>query len=250
MPTDSDIVADYTSPNTMPPDRLALHEGDARPLPRFWWAWALLGVGATFALLPLDGQVAAWARTIDIGGDIRREMEVIQQFGSFTSLLVAGVVIWAMDPRWRVRLLDAAAAVSTSTLVTHAAKMLIGRPRPKFDDPTYFCGPFGAYPVKPGVVASGWEIWRGISSDLASMPSSHTSAAMTLGVVLAWFYPRLRWLMVFFVVVTGVSRVLLRAHYPADVAAGATLGYLAALFALSGQWGSRAAGLSASSRVV
>jgi len=237
MPTESDIVADYTSA-----DGKYAEVHDARELPRLWWAWAGLGVAATFALLPFDGRVAAWARTVEIGGDIRRELEVIQQFGSFTSLLVAAVVIWAMDARWRTRLADATAAVLSSIVVTHAAKMLIGRPRPKFEDPDYFCGLFGAYPVKAGVVASGWEVWRGISSDLASMPSSHTSAAMTLGVVLAWFYPRLRWLMVFFVVVTGVSRVLLRAHYPADVAAGATLGFLAAVFALSGGWGSRLLG--------
>jgi membrane-associated phospholipid phosphatase len=146
-----------------------------------------------------------------------------------------------MDPRWRTRLADATAAVLLSIAVTHAAKMLIGRPRPKFNDPDYFCGPFGAYPVKHGLVASGWEVWRGISSDLASMPSSHTSAAMTLAVVLAWFYPRLRWLLVFLVITVGVARVILQAHYPADVAAGATLGYLAAIFALSGRWGSRVA---------
>ncbi len=199
----------------------------------------MLGIALTFALLPLDGAVAQWARGIRIGGDIRRELEVIQQFGSFTSLLITAVVIWAMDPRWRTRLADATAAVLLSIAVTHAAKMLIGRPRPKFNDPEFFCGPFGAYPVKHGLVASGWEVWRGISSDLASMPSSHTSAAMTLAVVLAWFYPRLRWLVIFLVITVGVARVILQAHYPADVAAGATLGYLAAIFPLARQWGSR-----------
>lgn len=235
MTPPSAIAADYNSPSD------GSGSAAADQLPRWWWLWALLGIALTFALLPLDGAVAQWARGIRIGGDIRRELEVIQQFGSFTSLLITAVVIWAMDPRWRTRLADATAAVLVSIAVTHPAKMLIGRPRPKFNDPEFFCGPFGAYPVKHGLVASGWEVWRGISSDLASMPSSHTSAAMTLAVVLAWFYPRLRWLVIFLVITVGVARVILQAHYPADVAAGATLGYLAAIVPLARQWGSRIA---------
>jgi len=234
MTPPSAIAADYNSPGAGSGSTEPLS-----PLPRFWWLWAPLGIASTLVLLRFDGAVASWARGIRIGGDIRRELEVIQQFGSFTSLLITAVVIWAMDPRWRTRLFDATAAVLFSNAITHAAKMFIGRPRPKFNDPDFFCGPFGAYPVKHGVVASGWEIWRDISSDLASMPSSHTSAAMTLAVVLTWFYPRLRGLMIFLVITVGVARVILQAHYPADVAAGATLGYLAAIFPLQQRWGSR-----------
>lgn len=193
-----------------------------------------------------DGAITAAARRLSIAGDLRRTLETLQQFGDFATLLLAAAFIWLLDPRRRARLADLAVAAAFTWLVVQALKMLLGRPRPKFDDPAYFCGPFGVYPLEIKgelVLRHSWEFWAGISSNLWSMPSSHTAAAAVLGLFLARLYPALRWLMVAWIALVGLSRVLLGSHYAADVLAGAGVGLLAASAAIDNAWGRRLLGL-------
>ncbi|USN99562.1 MAG: phosphatase PAP2 family protein [Phycisphaeraceae bacterium] len=190
--------------------------------------WAGLLAAAGLACIPFDGpisQAAANLRDHVVGGDIKRELESLQQYGQGAITLLVAWAIWLGDPGKRRRLLDWLLAVALAAVVTMPMKMLIGRPRPKFDDPGYFLGPFGAYPLGHDVgVRHAWEFWAGISSDLWSMPSSHTVYAVVMSVFLASVYPRLRPLAVLMAVVVGVSRVLFGAHYPSDVLVGAALG--------------------------
>lgn len=205
-------------------------------------AWVVLAAGllVTLALIPVDAGLLAWARSLPIGGDVRRELVVLGQFGAPTSLVLAGLLIWRLDPGRTVRLWDLAAGAGATWLIVQALKMLIGRPRPKFDDPLVFLGPLGAYPLGPGEgVARAWEVWAGISSDLWSMPSSHTSAAAALGAFLAVVYPRVRGVMVALVVGVGLTRVLFGAHWPSDVSAGLAIGWATGWAATARCWGSR-----------
>src|SRR5690606_34319693 len=58
---------------------------------RAWWArWLLLGAIGVLVLLPLDGVIRTSAGWLGgrLGGDLRRELEVIQQYGAITSLLL------------------------------------------------------------------------------------------------------------------------------------------------------------------
>lgn len=204
----------------------------------------LIATGTAAALLPLDGMIARVFRGTSIGGDLRRELEFIQQFGAITSVVIVGVVIALLDPRRRTRLWDLAMGVVLNALAGWILKVLIGRPRPRFDDPFGFVGPLGTYPLTIDgrvVERHSWEVWGGISSNLWSAPSSHTAAAVVLGFSLAYLYPSLRWLMLVLVVIVGSARVVLQAHYPADVALGAGVGYAAACVAMHGRLGSRAA---------
>ena len=58
------------------------------------------------------------------------------------------------------------------------------------------------------------------------MPSSHTAHAVVLGVFLARLYPPLKPMAVTLVVLVGVSRVLLGAHYPSDVVVGGAVAWV------------------------
>lgn len=220
------------------------------------WAWPLaLGVLGIAVFLPLDGPINRLvnpahcappaAAPIRLGGDFRREAEFIQQYGQFTCTAIAIIVIVLLDrDRARLRrLADWLAGAVVALAGVNILKMTVGRPRPKFDDPWGFLGPAGTYPVRPEDPAVGlrhaWEFWGGISSDLWSMPSSHTAYAVVMSVALAAMYPRLRGFAIVMAVLVGVCRVLLNSHYPSDVIAGAMLGYLAASAAFRHGWGQR-----------
>lgn len=201
-----------------------------RKPPRMWTvALALLVLAG--AAIPFDGAIsdaAEWLRT-RLGGDAKRELEALQQYGQFTSIVILSVGFVLLQP-WRARrLLDLAGATGLTWVVTMALKMLVGRPRPRFDDPWVILGPLGRYQVSPEAgMRHAWEVWAPISSDLWSMPSSHTAFAVMCSVFLASMAPRLAPLLWVLAGMVGVGRVLFGGHYPSDVLAGAAVGWVCA----------------------
>jgi membrane-associated phospholipid phosphatase len=191
------------------------------------------GFVALHRLVPIDGAISRWAvrlRAEHLGGDVVRELEALQQYGQGSVTVLIAWAIWLLQPALRRRLLDWLLAIGIAAVVGYPAKMLIGRPRPKFGDPEHFLGPFGTYPVSGEVgVRHAWEMGSGISSDLWSMPSSHTLFAVVMSSMLWVWYPRLRPVAVLMAAVVGVSRVLFGAHYPTDVLVGAALGVVIAV---------------------
>ena len=186
-----------------------------------------------YRLVPLDGAISRWAvdlRENHLGGDVVRELEALQQYGQGAVTLLVAWAIWLLEPGLRRRLLDWVLAIGLASVIGYPAKMLIGRPRPKFDDPEQFLGPFGVYPVSEEVgIRHAWELGSGISSDLWSMPSSHTVFAVVMSSMLWVWYPRLRPIAVVMAVVVGTSRVLFGAHYATDVLVGGVLGVMIAV---------------------
>lgn len=246
----------------LPPPVLAVHAVVSPIVPIVRWLRRpryrhtllplVVGVLAAAALYPLDAWLGGLINGLDertadggrlLGGDVIRELNALQQFGGISSILLVALGIWLLDPGKVRRLWDLAAATITTSVVVLGAKMLIGRPRPKFDEPELILGPFAAYPLGPGEgVHFAWQFWADISSDLWSMPSSHTSGATALAVFLALTYPRLKWVAIGWVAVVGFSRVLFGAHWPSDVAMGAAVGYAVSHAAVAGCWGQAVAG--------
>lgn len=197
--------------------------------------------------VPLDGAVRDFFWTHRVGGDVRRELEFLQQFGAISSIVLASLMILLLDPadtrlKWR-RIADIAIAAALSGLIGNLLKMFFGRPRPLFDDPMHLLGPLGRYPVDDGSggvrLMSAWELGAKGVSDLWSMPSSHSMAAACLAFCLSTLYPKLRPLCVGLAVIVCSARVLLNAHYVSDVLIGASLGWLIASVAMRGRVGSR-----------
>ncbi len=60
--------------------------------------------------------------------------------------------------------------------------------------------------------------------DKFSFPSGHTLHAVLFSAVALNYYPQLSTLLLPFTLMVGLSRVVLRLHYPSDVAAGALIG--------------------------
>lgn len=194
--------------------------------------WVMTTIG------PFQGGLAS-----KLGGDLVREMEFVQQFGAVTSMVIAGVVILLLDPAKRRGVVQLAIALAINGVVGHALKVLFGRPRPRvlfdnvpqeeFASPMHFAFAWSKYPLpRTGeggttyLLAHSWEWWKGISSDLASYPSSHAMASACAATCLAHLYPKLSPLVLTLAVIVAVCRVAFGAHYPSDVVFGSAVGYV------------------------
>ena len=104
-------------------------------------------------------------------------------------------------------------AIAVPGLAVTVVKRLIGRARPLVGGSI---DPFLYLPL-------GWDV------EYASLPSGHAATACSAAVAIGALWPRLRPLMWTYAVVIGASRVVLTAHHPSDVLAGAVVGIVGAL---------------------
>ncbi|MEK1889159.1 MAG: phosphatase PAP2 family protein [Phyllobacterium sp.] len=101
-------------------------------------------------------------------------------------------------------------AIALSGILTNIAKFMIGRARPKFIDTL---GPNAFSPFVAGY-------------DYASFPSGHSTTMGAVGAVLALWFPRWRVVIILATMFIAFTRILVRAHYPTDVVAGYSVGFL------------------------
>ncbi len=100
------------------------------------------------------------------------------------------------------------AAGLTGTVVYKWLKQKTHRPRP--------------FQVRQDV----WVVGKPL--DHFSFPSGHTLHAVAFSVVAMHYYPELAIVLMPFTIMVAMSRVILGLHYPSDVLAGATIGYVIA----------------------
>jgi membrane-associated phospholipid phosphatase len=104
-------------------------------------------------------------------------------------------------------------AVSVPLVVGELVKWTAGRGRP------FVGGQANAFNFTPFV---GTEAH-------ASFPSAHSITAFALALAVAAIWPRLRGLMIAYALLIAFTRLLLLAHHPSDVVAGATIGIIGAM---------------------
>lgn len=155
-------------------------------------------------------------------------------FDSITDYGKSGYVLWPLGllflflcalppilPRFQQRVLAAVmvrigflfTAVAVPSLFDTIVKRIIGRARPFT---TGHPDPFAFHPF----------IWR---NDYAALPSGHVTTAFAILVAFSTVWPRGRPYFLIYALLIAMSRVVVTAHYPTDVAAGALVGIVGAL---------------------
>jgi membrane-associated phospholipid phosphatase len=205
-----------------PPDRRILYPASPRLA-----GTALLAIAAVIAaMLVLDGFSLAFVRRLPPA--VREAFERLTQFGLsgwfLWPLLVmllglAAINAWTL-PRYTRMVLAALAvrlgflftAIGVPGLFVTTVKRLIGRARPLIDGNDIW----SYQPL-------GWQV------QYASLPSGHATTAFSALVAFGAIFPEARALLWIYAVLIAVSRVVVTAHHPSDVVAGAIVGSVGAL---------------------
>jgi undecaprenyl-diphosphatase len=177
----------------------------------------MVGFDATeIAMMPPRGTPGLYPARILT--DFGRDEYVI---AALAGILLVTAIAWpAVRAEARVALLRFEAriaylllAVAVPVLVTQLLKWAIGRGRP-------FVGgkanPFNFAPF------NGTEAYF-------SLPSAHAVTAFALAFGVAAIWPRARWLAAGYALIIAATRLVLLAHHPSDVVAGAVVGILGAM---------------------
>jgi undecaprenyl-diphosphatase len=71
-----------------------------------------------------------------------------------------------------------------------------------------------------------------VPADKFSLPSGHTAAAFLMATIVGYFYPLALIPAVIWASLVGMSRIVLRVHFPIDIIIGASLGFSVALISI------------------
>lgn len=102
-------------------------------------------------------------------------------------------------------------AVLVPVMVTDLLKWAVGRGRPFVGSDVFQFSHFAGSPA------------------YASFPSGHATAAFALAFAVAALWPQTRWWMLMYALVICATRLVLLAHHPSDVVAGALVGVIGAM---------------------
>jgi membrane-associated phospholipid phosphatase len=167
-------------------------------------------------LMPARGTPGLWPWRIVT--DFGQDEYVLGVLAAAVILTILIVPLWPEASR--SRLLNFAThvqyfffAVLTSVLAVQVLKLVIGRGRP------FVGGKANAFNFEP---------FNGTSAYF-SMPSAHAVTAFALAFAVAAVWPRLRLPMYIYALAIAASRLVLLAHHPSDVVAGAVIALICAM---------------------
>lgn len=163
------------------------------------------------ALLILERLGVRTTLALTFKGDVKRETRFLAQYGQSVCTAIAVALVWATEtePQRRQIVVALAGAVFWASVASFLLKRLFGRIRPGRENAGAFLGP-------------SWKH----ANYRESFPSSHSACAVALTTVLALAYPPAAIIFWVLALTCGGLRYILDAHWPSDVLAGISLGYV------------------------
>ena len=198
--------------------------GPANHLGRLYALGLLLAV-AGFCVLPADmylsrafygggtGELAA-EPAFHVPGDIRRIVSLCEIFGHGSGLAMIVLTVLVLDATHRRTTLRIGLGAFGAGLLATLLKFLILRTRPLASDLN----------ATPWETFGGWLPLGEVEHALRSAPSGHSTQAAALAVLLAWRYPRGKYLFACFAGLAMLQRITSGAHFPSDTLWGAGVG--------------------------
>ncbi|MDR0327382.1 MAG: phosphatase PAP2 family protein [Planctomycetaceae bacterium] len=177
----------------------------------------------------IDLPIAEWCRKSDISkfrikelGTGRDFLFLAETFGTTLGAIIVTILILELDWRKRIRLFRYFAAILSVGLIVNVIKLFVVRLRPYGVD--FDC----ADSVTPlNGISIDWMPWTSaIKSVEGSFPSGHTAMAFAAFVVLSFLYPQGKRILLILASFVGIQRIMVSAHFPSDVVAGAMIGLL------------------------
>jgi membrane-associated phospholipid phosphatase len=166
----------------------------------------------------LDSRVAWWAHT-HVTPQYHELFTTITEFGDSTYYLIGFGMAYLLF-RFLCKKSDQAnaalflfASVAVSGIIADIIKIIAGRYRPS----ELFAQ--GHY---------GFDFFH-IERALTSFPSGHTVTAFALATAITYLWPKTHSVMWVFAILIGISRLMIGAHYPSDVIAGAVVGIISTI---------------------
>ena len=192
------------------------------------WLLPPLFIVAGLAALSIDLPVTTWFRGGHCQRDLYTVIRLCEAFAEGHGVAVILLAVWVLDAQHRWSLPRLAAASLGAGLISDIVKLLFARARPG-----YFIGDLHGTDI---LASFRWE-WAGLNvghAEWQSFPSAHAATAVGLAIVLAWRYPRGRWLFPLLALLASTQRVADSYHYLSDVCWAAAIGSAMAWLCLRG----------------
>ncbi len=208
---------------------------------RSWLFWTVVILVCMLISFCLDRPMLALVRWLDVEslpGDFERTLQSLKEFGQLFAIVVACLLIFALDRPRRSKLLRLIICIILPLLLVWSIKLLVQRLRPQAADQFGAISSLGFYlgedPELPTFITdvSGKERIKSDraprTSEKASFPSAHTAAAFAFAFGLAALYPSGRWIFYALAIGCGAHRILFEAHWFSDVVASVFIGFFLA----------------------
>ncbi len=180
----------------------------------------ILGVWIV-SLLLMDVPLSNFIKTHKLPDQVEEAMEFFKCFIKPFPLilLVIAAAISAGAAKWRM-IGHLLLGLALTTAFVWAGKLLVSRQRPKWFQGTRWEKTFSGY--LPGAHNFKFQ----------SIPSGDAALAFAMGLILAYYFPKHRYILYLLATGCALSRIVYQLHYLSDVILGALIGYLVARIVL------------------
>jgi len=198
--------------------------------PRPFWQNIAIGIALLLVAVLLsrfDVAIVNAADPADWPGDLKRLFQLSELFAHTFGIILIIFGVWYLSPNRRKFIPRLIACAAFPSITAQLIKLCVARHRPT----SYL-----SEQLIPNWPESTDVTWQGARTEVAmnvqyatqSFPSAHAAIVCGMAIGLSYVFPRGRNLFVGVAVIAAMQRVIFFAHWPSDVAVGASLGFLIA----------------------